>query len=380
MIQKEIYWVVLYCYLSKVDIKHVLKSDFFEKLVIKISAPKLKNKTNFFRLLAVSQKAWLWIIDSLKSLQQSEENRWLRLIIKDLIWQLTQWISLADAMVNHDYFFKIDEIELVRSAQVTWNLVDTLYDIATELENLEKISQKIKKALTYPIMLIAISIVAVVMLLMFAIPAIVSVFPEDWIPAITVFMMDVSAFLQKSRYILLLFVIWIIVWYKFMYANVLPFKIFMDKLAVKTPVVWGVVKTMYMYKFTKLLSQFYAAGINPVVSLQLISNIFKNFEYKKKTLEIKKDLETWFTFFESMEWTTLFDPILVQIIHVWEDTGTTTEVLSRISGFYKDQLQTKIDILMSFLEPALMIFVASMIWLIAASVFLPMAGMVDAIK
>ena len=165
-----------------------------------------------------------------------------------------------------------------------------------------------------------------------------------------------------------------------MYANVLPFKIFMDKLAVKTPVVWGVVKTMYMYKFTKLLSQFYAAGINPVVSLQLISNIFKNFEYKKKTLEIKKDLETWFTFFESMEWTTLFDPILVQIIHVWEDTGTTTEVLSRISWFYKDQLQTKIDILMSFLEPALMIFVASMIWLIAASVFLPMAGMVDAIK
>jgi len=99
-----------------------------------------------------------------------------------------------------------------------------------------------------------------------------------------------------------------------------------------------------MYKFTKLLSQFYSAWINPVVSLQLISNIFKNFEYKKKTLEIKKDLEAWFTFFESMEGTNLFDPILVQIIHVWEDTGTITEVLSRISGFYKEQLQSKIDI------------------------------------
>jgi type IV pilus assembly protein PilC len=145
-------------------------------------------------------------------------------------------------------------------------------------------------------------------------------------------------------------------------------------------VVWWVVRTFYMYKFTKLLSQFYSAWINPVVSLQLISNIFKNFEYKKKILEIKKDLETWFTFFESMEWTKLFDSILVQIIHVWEDTGTITEVLSRISGFYKEQLQSKIDILMSFLEPVLMIFVAIMIGIIVASVFLPMADMVTVIQ
>lgn len=164
-----------------------------------------------------------------------------------------------------------------------------------------------------------------------------------------------------------------------MYANVLPFKIFIDKLAVNLPVIWWVVRTFYMYKFTKLLSQFYSAWINPVVSLKLMYNIFKNFEYKKKILEIKKDLETWFTFFESMEWTKLFDPILVQIIHVWEDTWTTTEVMARISGFYKEQLQSKIDILMSFLEPVLMMFVAVMIGVIVASVFMPMASIVTTI-
>ncbi|OQY40710.1 MAG: hypothetical protein B6229_01080 [Spirochaetaceae bacterium 4572_7] len=114
------------------------------------------------------------MLDSLNSLQKSEENRGLRIIIKDLIRQLTQGISLADAMNHHDYFFSIDEIELVRSAQVTGNLVETLYDIADELENVERINSKIKKALTYPTMLIGVSIVAVVLLLMFAIPSIVS--------------------------------------------------------------------------------------------------------------------------------------------------------------------------------------------------------------
>lgn len=360
-------------------IQEVFKSDFFEKLVIKLNAPKLKNKTNFFRLLAVSQKAWLWLVDSLKSLEKSEENKGLRIIIKDLIRQLSQWVSLADAMTNHDYFFLIGEIELVRSAQVTGNLVSTLYDIANELENTEKIRQKIKKALTYPVMLIGISVIAVALLLMYAIPSIISIFPQDEIPWITVFMMSVSWFLQKSRFILVIFLIWLVILYKFLYSNVLPFKIFIDKMAVRLPVVGGVVKTSYMYKFSSLLSQFYAAWINPVLSLKLISNIFNNFEYKKKTIEIKKDLETWFTFFESMEWTNLFDPILVQIIHVWEDTGTTTEVLDKISSFYKEQLKMKIDILMSFLEPFLMIFIAAMIGIIVASVFIPMASIVTAI-
>ncbi|HRX64209.1 MAG TPA: type II secretion system F family protein [Candidatus Absconditabacterales bacterium] len=360
-------------------VKEVFKSDFFEKLVIKLNAPKLKNKTNFFRLLAVSQKAGLGIVDSLNSLKKSEQNRGLRIIIEDLIFQLEQGVSLADAMQNHDYFFSIGEIELVRSSQVTGNMISTLYDIADELENSEKIRQKIKKALTYPLMLVGISVIAVVLLLMFAIPSIVSIFPEDGIPSITVFMMDVSAFLQKSRYVLFILLIGLVLLYKFLYSNVLPFKIFIDKMAVRLPVVGGVVKYNYMYKFSRLLGQFYSAGINPVVSLQLISNIFKNFEYKKKVIEIKKDLETGFTFFESMEGTSLFDPILVQIIHVGEDTGTTNEVLNKISGFYKEQLQTKIDILMSFLEPFLMIFIAGMIGIIVASVFIPMASIVTAI-
>jgi type II secretory pathway component PulF len=121
--------------------------------------------------------------------------------------QLTQGISLADAMTNHDYFFSIDEIELIRASQVTGNLIDTLYDIAEELENLEQIKQKIKKALMYPVMLIVVSIIAVAMLLMFAIPSIVSIFPQDQIPAITVFMMTVSSFLQKTWFLLILFVI-----------------------------------------------------------------------------------------------------------------------------------------------------------------------------
>jgi type IV pilus assembly protein PilC len=78
-----------------------------------------------------------------------------------------------------------------------------------------------------------------------------------------------------------------------------------------------------------------------------------------------------------MEWSELFDPILIQIIHVWEETWTITEVLSKISWFYKEQLQNKIDVMMWFLEPILMIFIAGMVWAIVAAVFIPMASIVE---
>lgn len=100
------------------------------------------------------------------------------MIIDDLIDQLTQGYKLSQALENHMYIFKEDEIALVQSAETMGNLPDVLQEIANELENTEKINQKIKKAATYPAILIIFSIVAVIILLIYVIPTIVSMFPS----------------------------------------------------------------------------------------------------------------------------------------------------------------------------------------------------------
>ena len=110
---------------------------FFDKLqskldwiMVQLNKPSLDAKANFFRLLAVSQKAGLWVRDSLKSLQQWEKSKWMLLIINDMIDKLTEWASLAEAMEPQSYFFNSDEIELIRSTEITWNMVQTLEEIA----------------------------------------------------------------------------------------------------------------------------------------------------------------------------------------------------------------------------------------------------------
>lgn len=360
----------------------VSKLWVFEKFIIKkFFAPKLKQKTNFFRLLAVAQRAWLWLRDALFSIKNSETNRGLVMIIQDLIDQLTQGYTFSKAMDNHEYFFKEEERELVRSAETMGNLPEILDEIAIELENSERINAKIKKAMTYPIILILFAFVAVIILLIYVIPTIVSMFPnQESLPALTRFMMGASTFFQSMRGFMIIIIIGIIVTYRFLYKYVLTFKIFIDKLLVTTPAISGVVKTYYMYRFSKLLSQLYNAGVSPVVSLQLMGNTFTNFFYKKKALEIKENLNAGFSFSESMEWSWLFDPILVQIIHVGEDTGNITKVLKKMSDFYRDMLQTKIDILMDLIQPILMAIIAVIIGIIVGSIFLPMAELVNVIQ
>ena len=360
----------------------IWKLGMIEKFIIKkFFSPKLKQKTNFFRLLALAQRSWLWLRDALLSIKNSETNTWLIIIIQDLIDQLTQWNTLSQAMKNHGYFFHEEEVALAQSAEAMGNLPEILDEIAIELENSQKIDGKIKKAMTYPVVLLIFAFVAIVILLIYVIPTIVTLFPnQESLPNLTKFMMAASVFFTKARFIILILGIWVVVLYNFLYKYALTFKIFIDKIMVTMPAISGVVKTYYMYRFSKLLSQLYSAWVNPILSLKLMGNTFNNFFYKKKVMEIKENLNAGFTFTESMEWSALFDPILVQIIHVGEETGNITEVLKKMSDFYRDMLQTKIDILMTLIEPLLMAGIAVIVWLIVWAIFLPMAELVNVIK
>ena len=273
-----------------------------------------------------------------------------------------------------------EDVALTQSAETMGNLAEILEEIAVELENNERINGKIKKALTYPIILGAFAVIAVVILLLYVIPSIVTMFPSpESLPRITKVMMKASSFLWKTRYIIAIVIVSLIGLYKFAYKNILAFKMFVDKVMITIPAVSGVVKGFYMYRFTRLLSQLYNAWVSPTISLKLMGKTFSNFFYRKKVMEIRGNLNAGFWFAESMEWSPLFDPILVQIIHVGEQTGNIAEVLSKMSTFYSDTLQTKIDVLMGMIEPLMMAVIAIIIWVIVASIFLPMADMVNVI-
>lgn len=354
--------------------------DKFDALMISMNKPSLDEKANFFRLMAVSQKAWLWIRDSLKSLQQWEKNKWLLLILTDMIDKLTEWASLADAMEYHSYFFNTDEIELVRSTEITWNMTQTLEEIANNLESSQEITAKVKKAALMPIILIVFTIVAVIVLLILVFPTIIEMYDSvDSLPWITQFYLNMSDWLKVNRYYLVIWVTAVVVTYNLLYKHWLLFKMGIDKLLLLIPIVKDVVKLFYISRFTSLLAQFYEAWVSPIVSFKLLAGIFDNFHYKRKMVEIKNSINAWFSIYDSMDWSDLFESILIQIINVWENTWALPNVLKKIAPFYESQLKNKIDALVATMEPLLMAFVACVIGSLLWAIYLPMADMVNQI-
>lgn len=345
----------------------------------KMQKPGLEQKTTFFRLMAVSQKAGLGIRQSLISLLQGQENKGMLIILEDMIHNLTVGMSLAEAMSKHEHFFVSDEVELVRSTEITGNMAEVLEEAADNLEANQAVKAKVKKALTYPILVIVFAILAVVILLIFVMPAIIKMYGDIPLPMITQVMIKVSNFLKYHWYWLLIGITGAIIAYKVAYKTILLFKIMIDALLLKLPIIKKVVKLFYMYRFTTLLSQFYQAGVSPVISFDLLARIFKNFHYKKKMVEVKNSMVAGFSIFESLEGSELFDPILIQIINVGENTGTLASVLKVISRYYLMSLNTAIDSLMALIEPLLMAFVACIVGVLLGAIYLPMADMINVI-
>ena len=350
-------------------------------IMIELNKPNLATKANFFRLLSVSQKAGLGVRDSLKSLQQWEKSKWMLLIIDDMIDKLTEWASFAEAMETQSYFFNSDEIELVRSTEITGNMVQTLEEIADNLEESQEVNAKVKKAAVYPVMMIWLTVVATAVLLIAVFPSIIDMYwdPEQ-LPLITKFFLSASDYLQGNWYKLLIWFIALVVAYNVMYSRRLLFKIWIDKLLLSLPIVKNVVKLFYMSRFTSLLAQFYEAWVSPIISFKLLAWIFDNFHYKRKMIEVRNSINAWFSIYDSLEWTDLFDPILIQIVNVWENTWALPNVLNKISPFYTSTLKNNIDALMATLEPLLMCFIAWMIGSLLWAIYLPMADMVNQIQ
>lgn len=356
------------------------KPSLFEELMLKFNHATVKNKTVFFRLLSVSQKAGLGLKEALNSILHSEKNYGMKIIIQGLESQINEGKSLATAMERYNYFFGNDEIELVRASESIGNMPEILLNIAQELENYQKTRNKIKSAMMYPIILMVFAVIAVIVLLVKVIPSIASLFPDpDLLPSITKFVLAASDFMKWAWRWIALLIGGGVVLFRFSYKNLLLFKIFIDDVVLKIPAAKEAIKTFYLYRFSKLLGDFYRAWVSPTIALEQIAAIMSNYHYKKKVLDIRRDLEAGFGFSDSMEGSSLFDPILVQIVLVGERTGNIDTVLEKMASFYNDLLDTKIKTLMALVEPVLLAGVAVVIGVIVASIFLPMADMVNTI-
>lgn len=338
----------------------------------------------FTRQLSAMVSAGVPILRALNSLQQHAESPALKNIIGDIIADVESGSSLADSMSKHPNAFSDVYINMVRAGEAAGILDDILKRLALQQEKNASIRKKIKSAMSYPVVLMVITVLAFFGLMIFVIPQIGKIIkdlggPDAEMPALTQFMLAISDFIT-SKWMILLPVLAVLIILLMRFLKTPAGKNFLHVTVLKIPVIKLVIMKIAVARFARTFSALMGAGVAVLEALNVTARAVGNVVYERALLAAAEEVKNGKNLSGAISGNELFPPIVSQMLAVGEETGQTDTVLVKVADFYEEEVDTAIDGMSSIIEPVMIVLMGSMVGLIAASVMGPIAGMSQSIK
>jgi type IV pilus assembly protein PilC len=339
----------------------------------------------FTRQLSAMISAGVPILRALTSLGDHAESPALKKIIGNVVKDVQGGSPLADALGKYPNTFSDVYVNMVRAGEAAGILDDILKRLALQQEKNAAIRKKVKSAMTYPMVLIFITILAFFGLMIFVIPMIGKTIkdlagPDASLPAITQIMLAISGFMISWWYILLpLFVGGIIVLLRYLKTPV--GKAQFHHIILKLPGIKTIIRKLAVARFARTFSALMGAGVAVLEALDVTARAIGNTVYEKALKDAAEQVKNGKQLSEIIEADSeLWPAIVAQMLSVGEETGQTDTVLVKVADFYEEEVDVAIDGLSSIIEPVMIVVMGGMVGLIAASVMSPIAGLANQIK
>ena len=372
--------------LTPISIKPVTKlSNEIKFSLLKPRNVKQDELSIFTRQLSTMINAGVPLTRSLNSLQEHTENPVFRDTLENIKGDVESGVSLADALSKHPKVFSDIYVNMVRAGEAAGILDEVLNRLAVQQEKSATIRKKIKSAMTYPVVLVVISVLAFFGLMIFVIPKIGQIIidlggPDAELPLITKIMLGISNFIISFWYILFPVIGACCVGIK-KYLATPQGKAKFHIVILKLPAVSTIIKKVAVARFARTYASLIGAGVSVIEALSITSRAVGNKVYESALQEACTRLENGEQLSRVIEEKSdLFPSILAQMLAVGEETGQTDTVLAKVADFYEEEVDTAIESISSIIEPVMIVFMGGMVGLIAASVMLPIASLSQNVK
>lgn len=339
----------------------------------------------FTRQLSAMISAGVPILRALTSLGDHAESPALKKIIGNVVKDVQAGSPLADALGKYPNTFSDVYVNMVRAGEAAGILDDILKRLALQQEKNAAIRKKVKSAMTYPMVLIFITILAFFGLMIFVIPMIGKTIkdlagPDASLPIITQVMLGISGFMISYWYILLpIFIGGIIVLLRYLKTPI--GKAQFHHIILKLPGIKTIIRKLAVARFARTFSALMGAGVAVLEALDVTARAIGNTVYEKALKDAAEQVKNGKQLSEIIEADTeLWPAIVAQMLSVGEETGQTDTVLVKVADFYEEEVDVAIDGLSSIIEPVMIVVMGGMVGLIAASVMSPIAGLANQIK
>lgn len=340
---------------------------------------KTSDMVIFTRQLSTMISAGVPLARGLSTLQESPSSPYFREVLRKITKDVEAGTSLGDAFGKFPNVFDEVFVNMVKAGEEGGILDEILKRLATQVEQNASIKKKIKGAMTYPIVILGITVAAFFGIMFGLMPKIAKILndlggPDAKLPIYTQVLLDISDFSRKYAFIIIPLMIITVIGVR-KYIKTPKGKYQFHALMLRTPIVKTLITKVAIARFSRTFASLMSAGVGVLDALSVTGGAIGNKVIERELALAAQEVKNGKQLSEVIDASPHFPKIVSQMLAVGEETGTTDTVLIKVADFYEEEVANAIDSLASVIEPVMILFLGAGVGLIAASVMGPIASL-----
>ncbi len=342
---------------------------------------KLKDLAVFARQFATMINSGLSLLRSLSILVEQTENKELARVLGEVRNDIETGSSLSAAMSKHQDAFPPLMVNMCKAGEIGGFLDAVLLQIANNYEAEVRLRGKVKSAMTYPVVVLCIAVVAVIGMLLFIVPTFESLFDSlgGTLPFPTRVLVALSASLKIIiGPLVVLALIGLFVWKKVKHD--LRVRNVVDPLKLKLPVFGELFRKIALTRFSRNLGTMMKSGVPILQSLDIVADTTGNVVLARATRAVQESVRQGESLAAPLTEHPVFPPMVVQMMAVGEETGALDTMLGKIAEFYDQEVESTTESLTALIEPLMIAFLGGIVGSMIVALYMPIFKIFELIE
>lgn len=341
---------------------------------------KMRDVVIFTRQFSTMINAGLPLVQALDILAQQSENPALKDVTRQVVFDVESGNTLADALRKHPRAFSELYVNMVAAGEAGGILDTILMRLAVFMEKNDALIRKVKGAMIYPSVIVAVAGIAITVLLIFVIPTFQTMFASANIalPLPTRIVIGMSHALKSYWYVILGAMIAVFFSIR-RYYKTPGGKLNIDRLLLKMPVIGDVLRKSAVSRFTRTLGTLISSGVSILDGLEITAKTSGNRVIQDAIMESRASIAGGDTIAAPLKKSAVFPPMVISMIAVGEQTGGLDEMLTKIADFYDEEVDAAVSGLLALMEPVMIVFLGVVVGGMVVAMYLPIFDMVNAV-
>lgn len=346
----------------------------------KLNKVTSKDRINFTRQFATLVGAGLPLAQSLRTVSEQTSNKPMKAVIDEILSDIEAGRSLGDAFGKHTNVFNNVYLSLIRAGEVSGTLDESLKRIAAQEEKDEKMMSKIRGAMMYPMIVLAVIMLVFVYMMVAVVPQVEGLYEDlgEDLPIFTAILVGIKDFLFGFWWLVLAVIAGIVVGFV-QFSKTEAGIHFSATFKLNVPLFNGLFRTLYMSRFARTAQILLSTGVSVLDTLKIAGDSMSNVVVEKSVTAAAEQVQGGRPLSAALKDRDYILPLVPQMAAIGEQSGKMDEMLGKAAQVYEDELDEKIQAISTIIEPMLMVALAVVAGGLVGGILFPIYSLVNSV-